>query len=197
MLDGIEQEYPTMVVSRIRPALVMQRAAATEIMRYFIGPLVPRVAFTAACRGRLPVVPLPRQLTLQFVHADDVADAISRVLHRRAGGAFNLAADPAMTAATLAALLGKRHVHVQPGLVRAALQVSWVLRLQPTSPGWWDLALGSPVMRCSRAHTELGWRPRWTSEQALGDLLGGLAGGSGGISPPLLPRKSTVPDIAT
>ncbi len=191
MLDRAEQEHPATVVSRIRPALVMHRAAASEIMRYFIGPLVPRAVFSAAARGALPAVPLPGQLTLQLVHADDVADAILRVLRRRAVGAFNLAAEPPLTGALLAALLGKRHVDVPAGLVRPVLDASWKLRLQPTSPGWWDLALGSPVMECLRARTELDWRPHWSSQQALADLLLGLAGGSGGASAPLTPRKPT------
>ncbi|WP_367882238.1 hypothetical protein [Rathayibacter oskolensis] len=43
------------------------------------------------------MLPLPKSLIFQGVHADDVADAFWRVLDQRAGGAFNIAAEPVLT----------------------------------------------------------------------------------------------------
>jgi hypothetical protein len=59
------------------------------------------------------------------------------------------------------------------------------LHLQPTPPGWLDLGLGVPLMRCDRARRELGWEPRVSSLEALLELLAGLRVGAGGPTPPL------------
>jgi hypothetical protein len=60
--------------------------------------------------------------------------------------------------------------------------------LQPTEPGWLDLALSAPVMDTTRAMTELGWQPRHTAQEAILALLRGLAVGAGAPTPPLAPR---------
>ncbi|MEU7906179.1 hypothetical protein [Actinoplanes sp. NPDC049118] len=57
---------------RVRPGLIFQRAAGTEIARYFAGPLLPAPLLR---HQRIPVVPAHPRLRLQAVHADDVADA--------------------------------------------------------------------------------------------------------------------------
>jgi len=89
MLDGVEG----LRVVRVRPGLIFQREAGTEIARYFAGPLLPVRLLRSQ---RIPVVPAHRRLRLQAVHADDVADAYARILRSDAGGAFNLAAGPVL-----------------------------------------------------------------------------------------------------
>ena len=62
---------------------------------------------------------------------------------------------------------------------------SWRLRLQPTEPSWLDMALGVPLMDTARARSELGWRPRYRSDEALVDLLHGMRDGAAYDTPPL------------
>ena len=71
--------------------------------------------------------------------------------------------------------------------LRRAAQLSWKLRLQPSPPGWIDLALGVPMMDTTRARTELGWEPSVTSLEALDDLLRGMRNAEGAPTPPLEP----------
>src|SRR3954451_14687831 len=87
---------PGVVASVVRPPLVLQPEAASEIGRYFLGPLLYGAAraLPAPVAHRLPL-PLPG-LSVAFVHADDVADALGRILDRRAPGAFNVSAEPLM-----------------------------------------------------------------------------------------------------
>ncbi|GAA2541744.1 hypothetical protein GCM10010210_10270 [Pseudonocardia hydrocarbonoxydans] len=179
MLDHFEHENPGVAVARIRPTLVVQRDAATEIRTLFLGPLVPRPALALLRNGALPVLPLPAGLELQFVHADDVGDAVVRIMDRRAVGSFNLAAD-ALDVDELAALLGARAVPVPPGSVRAAVVALHAAHAVPVSPGWYDVAMNTPVMDTSRARDELGWVPRWSSTRGALELLDGLAGGAVG-----------------
>jgi UDP-glucose 4-epimerase len=179
MLDHFEQENPGVAVARIRPTLVVQRDAATEIRTLFLGPLVPRPALALLRDGALPLVPLPAGISLQFVHADDVGDAVVRILDRRAVGPFNLAAD-ILDIDELAALLGARAVPVPPASVRAAVVALHAAHAVPVSPGWYDVAMNTPVMNTSRARVELGWVPRYSSAQGARELLDGLAGGVAG-----------------
>jgi nucleoside-diphosphate-sugar epimerase len=188
VLDAVERDHPDLVVSRLRPGLILQDDAATEIKRYFLGPLVPTWLLRLASQRKVPVLPLPRGLVLQFVHADDVADAVARVLDTRLPGAVNIAADPVIGPARLAELVGARHVPVPSAVLRALAAVTWRLRAQPTSPGWVDLALAAPLLSTGRAREELDWRPTRDARDVVRELLVGL-GKRDGVpnNPPLAP----------
>jgi UDP-glucose 4-epimerase len=76
-------------------------------------------------------------------------------------------------------------VPVPARIVRALAAATWRLRLQPSPPGWLDMALAVPIMDTTRAREELGWEPRHTAEGAFEELLAGLRDDEGGPTPPL------------
>jgi len=90
----------------------------------------------------------------------------------------------------LRCLLQARAVELPAGLVRGATWASWKLRLQPTSPGWLDMGMLSPIMDSGRAHDELDWHASSTTEQTVLELLDGLHHGTGMRTPPLSPESS-------
>lgn len=185
LLDLFEREHPDVAVARLRPGLVFAGDAASEIARFFLGPLVPT---SALGRLRLPFLPLPRQLQFPAVHADDVAAAFWAVLEARATGPFNVAAEPVLTPPLLARALGaggSRHVPLP--LLRALAAVTWTLRLQPSDAGWVDVASQCPVMRTDRL-AALGWRATRSATSALDELLEGMRTGRGGPGPALRRR---------
>jgi nucleoside-diphosphate-sugar epimerase len=184
LLDLFERDHPGVRVVRLRPALTFKRIAASEIRRFFLGPLVPG---SLARAGNIPVVPRVKRLRTQAVHTDDVGQAYRLAVVGDARGPFNLAADPVLDADSVAALLDARPVPVPAGLLKAGAAATWRLRLQPVSPGWLDLALRSPLMDAGRARAELGWSPRHSATQALEELLAGLREGAGTDTPPLDP----------
>jgi len=188
-VDAVEAGTPMRVV-RVRPGLVFSRRAATGVRRLFVGSLAPRALLAP---GRIPLVPRVDRLRFQAVHSDDVAVAYHQAVVRRVTGAFNLAADPVLDPDVLAAALHARAVPVPRALLRAAVSVTWRARLQPTPPGWVDLALAAPFMDCRRARSLLGWEPATTSVDALLALLEGMAEGAGGPTPPLAPAPSVRP----
>ncbi|WP_422390697.1 NAD-dependent epimerase/dehydratase family protein [Arthrobacter sp. N1] len=189
LLDSFEAEYPEIPVARLRPGLIFQGAAGSEIGRYFLGPLVPKIVLG---RIPLPLLPIPRAFVFQAVHADDVADAYWRVVARRASGAFNIAAEPELTPERVADLLGARRVTGFPvRVLRWIVGASWGLGVQRTDPGWIDMASQCPVMDTSRARSVLGWEARRSSREAMAEVLAGLRGGWGrGASPKLYPRSA-------
>lgn len=185
ILDEVEREHPRMAVSRLRPGLIFQPEAAPEIRQYFLGSLVPRAALRLLTAGMLPVLPWPRAVLTQALHADDVADAYWHVVRERAAGAFNVAADPVVGPDLMGTALGaRRWLPVPVGLLRAVVAATYRLRLQPTDPGWIDMAVRTPVMDTSRLRRETGWRPAHDALDTMRGLLENLdrEGGLGNAS---------------
>jgi UDP-glucose 4-epimerase len=181
-LDLLELEHPELRVIRMRPALIFKAQAATEIRRLFAGPFLPGPIVSPKA---IPVVPDTPGLRFQAVHSHDVGDAYRLALLSSARGPFNIAADPAIGAPELAQVLRARAVPVSVGLLRGAAALTYALRLQPSEPGWVDMALSVPLMDTSRARAELGWVPRHGALETLGELLWGLRKGSDYPTPPL------------
>ncbi|GAA0807792.1 NAD-dependent epimerase/dehydratase family protein [Spirilliplanes yamanashiensis] len=172
LLDTAEAEHPRLRIVRMRPGLVFQRDAGAEIGRYFLGPFAPVRLLRF---GRIPVVPDHPALRVQAVHADDLADAYARAALGDARGAFNIAAGPVLTPTLAARLFHGRTVGVPGAVLRAGAGLSWRLRLQPTDSGWVELGLRLPLMSTARAERELGWRPAVPADDALRELVAGLA----------------------
>lgn len=183
MLDRFESGHPAVRVARIRPAVVLQRDAAAEQARYFLGRLLPA---RAVRRSLIPVLPLPRQLVTQVVHASDIADLFARAaLDETARGAYNGAGEPALTPEVIARAFKARLVPLPASVLRVAAEATWRLRLQPTDRGWIELALRSPLLDSGRAMTDLGWRPAHTAEETFAEALAGLEQKAGGSTPVL------------
>ena len=138
----------------------------------------------------IPLVPDIPGLRFQAVHSYDVGEAYHLALTRDVRGAFNVAAEPVLDPPELARILSARRVRFPAGGARRLADLTWRLHLQPTPPGWVDLALGVPILDTTRAREELGWRPRYTASEALRDLLAGLREGAGAETPPLAPETT-------
>jgi nucleoside-diphosphate-sugar epimerase len=184
LLDDFERRHPDVRVARLRPALIFKRGASSEIRRYFAGPFLPSPLLRT---GLIPLVPdLPR-LRFQAVHSLDVGEAYLLAVMGSARGAFNIAADPVLDPRELGRLLGARPVRLPVAAVRAAADLTWRLRLQPTPPGWLDMALAVPLMDTARARSELAWSPRHSAGDALLELIAGMHDSAGEDTPPLAP----------
>lgn len=184
ILDDVERAHPDMRIARLRPGLIFKRDAASGIRRLFAGPLLP----TALLRRRLiAIVPALERLRFQAVHSLDAGEAYRLAILGDARGAFNVAAEPVLDPPELGRLLGARPVPVPVRPLRAVVGASWKLRLQPTPPGWLDLALGVPLMDTARARDELGWTPTRTAGEALLELIDGMRAGDGLDTAPLEP----------
>src|SRR3712207_1102674 len=187
-LDRFEAENPDVRVVRIRPALVFKKEATKGIRRLFGGPFVPTIL---ARPSLINLIPEMEDLRGQVVHSYDVGDAFRLALVKDdVWGAFNVAAEPVLDAHEAGRILNARPLPVPSGAIRAGVELSWRLRLQPVTPGWLDMALNIPVMDTVRARTELGWTPQRSAEDALLDLLEGLRTGADFPTPPLSKETS-------
>ncbi|KWX67034.1 NAD-dependent epimerase/dehydratase family protein [Mycobacterium sp. NAZ190054] len=191
LLDAYEREHghAGVPIARMRPGFIVQRVAASGLMRYALPGFLPMRAVPL-----LPVLPLDRRLCIPLVHADDVAAAFVRAIERGAAGPFNLAAEPPLRRDDVAKVLHAWQIHVPAGLLGTVVDLTWRARLQPVDRGWLDMAFSVPLLDCARAAAELDWQPEWSSVSALTDVIGGVAQQAHTDSPPLR-RRSMVEQL--
>ncbi|MEV5967121.1 NAD-dependent epimerase/dehydratase family protein [Kribbella sp. NPDC051952] len=190
LLTSFEQTAEGTAVARLRPGIIGQLSAGSALLRYALPPVLPAKAIRA-----IPVLPMPAGLTIPMVHADDVAEAIVRVLWQRAAGAFNLAAASPVSAAMIAEALGVRWIETPVRVVRALMLAAWQARLQPVAPGWLDLGYAAPALDSSRARRELDWSPTIDSMSVLREVLLGMGHASAG-STAVLRRRTVVSEVS-
>src|SRR5579884_1191904 len=182
LLDRFEDEHPRTRVVRLRPGLIFKREAASGIRRLFAGPFLPSPLLRPSLLRVLPEVP---RLRVQAVHSRDAGEAYRLAAVGDVHGAFNVAAEPVLDARTVAHARGGTTFPMSVGVARAAVAASYQLRLQPSEPGWFDLAVNVPLLDTGRAERELGWRPRRSALDALLELIYGLRDRAGADTPPL------------
>ena len=196
VMDEFLSEHPGFSLARLRPGLVFQREAGSEIQRYFAGQLAPVQLLQLF---RPPIVPVPGGIRTQAVHADDLAAAYAQAAILGAQGAFNICADDLLDGAAIAKVVsGEKtpglHLPLPAAALRPLIKAAHRARILPMDEGWLDMGRHVPVMDNSRAKNELHWTPEHSGAQALEELVQGLAAGVGAPSLPLRPRDLDAQD---
>jgi UDP-glucose 4-epimerase len=168
-LEKMISRYP-LPCTVIRPCGIGQASAAAQVRRWLLGRwLSPKL---------LPLLPIPlwNDLRLQLVHSDDVARAIVEIVRRRALGAYNLAAEPVLTAPMIAERVGAGRVPVPYPLVEKLAGATARLGLQPLTPEWVRMADQAPLVRTTRAHEDLEWWPEHDARDVLREVVTAMGG---------------------
>lgn len=150
-LDEFEREHPELIISRLRPAIL-------------VGMHMPNILGQMLRRRLIPDTGVP----LSLVWDEDAADAVVRLLLRPVHGAFNLAADDPLLPQELAARLGLRTIPLPPLALAGSLsQFSRLLELlrlgESFDPAWIRYAGAIMVMSNHRAKEILEWKPKSTT----------------------------------
>ncbi|CCG02899.1 Nucleoside-diphosphate-sugar epimerase (fragment) [Blastococcus saxobsidens DD2] len=120
----------------------------------------------------MPVPLLVPQHPLQFIHEDDVGQALLLcVLGAGPPGAYNIAGDGVLTAADVARELGVIPIPLPAAPAQAAARAVARLPFLPPAAEWIEAAGRPAIMDTTRAREELGWTPRYTGLEALRDTL--------------------------
>ena len=104
---------------------------------------------------------------LQFVHEDDLVEALAVLLAARLGGAFNVAGDGLVTAAETAAIAGVRRRRVPLRVMWRLAGAMWRLRLSETPPGNLHFVIHPWIVSNEKLKRETGWRPRFSSRETF------------------------------
>jgi nucleoside-diphosphate-sugar epimerase len=185
---------PTLGMYVLRPPVVLgpHAVGAKEWLPPAFAPLT-RIAGMVAGHVPLPLpVPLPvivPDLSLQFIHEDDVGSAfVACICGDGPPGTYNIAGDGVLTVAQVAAELGLVAVTAPAGPVRAAARRAASLPAPPRFPPifeWTEVLSHPAIMDTSKAKRDLGWTPRFSGLEALRSTL--RSGASPDLESPIDP----------
>lgn len=191
LADEFERRSPDVVLTRLRPGVVLQESAGAELVRRHLGPLVPR----SGLGHDVPFLLWPEGLRLQVSHADDVAAAYLSAVERRAPGAYNLASREVLHGEEVASAIGAaRVVTVPEAIARAGHEAAWWTRLVRARPEWLTALQAVPVLDVARAEKLLGVVPQWSARDVLETAARGIAHRREGWTPALSRRRAPGPD---
>lgn len=144
-------EYPECV--RLRPHIILGSHAQPLLKQLLNQP----------CYVRLPS-PHPR---LQCVHEDDVVRAIMLCLERDVRGPFNLAVEDSFSFREAIKSRNRVNLPLPLPVARFGLNLAWKYTGWGGEPAWLDGLTKTLLINCRRAHTELGWRSRYSAMEVL------------------------------
>ena len=146
--------HPDRVMTIVRPCIVFGPEVDNYILRLWL-----RQPFHADTgRGDPPV---------QFVHVDDVAEALILLLEGRHPGAFNVAADGELTVSEAFGMLGLKTRRVPYGFYKRLAAALWKARVSEAPAGQVDFAIHPWVVSSDKLKQATGWAPKWTSREVF------------------------------
>ncbi len=197
---GMTEDWPTRPAQRLfyarekaelEQALRAEADAAPEPELYLLRPPIVLGPHAAGAKGTLPApiagagrraldllarvpVPIPvlaPGMPLQFIHEEDVGQALLLcVLGAGPPGAYNIAGDGVLTGADVARELGLAPISIPAAVVKAAAKATAALPKPPGTPPAvdWVEAISHPaIMDTTKAKELLGFRPRYSGLEAL------------------------------
>jgi nucleoside-diphosphate-sugar epimerase len=168
LLQDEAAEHPSLGLYLLRPPIVLgpHAVGAKDLLP---GPLAPlgRRLF-APRRLPVPVLAFVPQFRMQFVHEDDVGQALLLcALGAGPPGAYNIAGDGVLTAADVAREFGAIPVPLPSAPAQLAARAVTRLPFLPPVGEWVEAATRPSIMDTARAREHLGWKPRYTGLEAL------------------------------
>lgn len=157
MVQNYADDNPGTSVVIFRPCIVMGPNCKSAVAKSLEGP------FIIGFRGYNPI--------MQYVHEDDVAEAFYLALTKDVSGAFNLAADEGLPYDKMAEVAGKKLVRLPVGLMKPLVSLLYTLRLMPFGPAQLSYIQYPLSMKADKIKKELGFRPRYTSAEAIRSFL--------------------------
>jgi UDP-glucose 4-epimerase len=146
--------YPDRTMTIVRPCIVF-------------GPNVDNYLVRLWTRQPFVADPGTLENDIQFVHENDLVDAITALLVGRHGGAYNVAPDRAMTMRECAELIGSPIRRIPMSAYRGLARAMWAARLSEAPPGQIDFAVHPWIVSNEKLKRQTGWSPRYTSRAAF------------------------------
>ncbi|PJM83388.1 NAD-dependent dehydratase [Streptomyces sp. TSRI0384-2] len=153
--------HPGLNVTVVRPAVLVGGGTDTALTRYFESP-------------RLLVVADSRP-AWQFCHIEDLCAALEYAVLERVEGDLAVGCDGWLEQEEVEELSGIRRMELPSAVALGAAARLHRIGLTPSPAGDLAYTMYPWVVSGSRLH-HAGWRPRWTNEEVLGELLAEVAG---------------------
>jgi UDP-glucose 4-epimerase len=108
----------------------------------------------------------------QFIHEDDLADLVVRLLRQRKGGIYNLTGEGGLTYHQIIKKLGKPSISLPSWLLYWGVKITWKLRLQAKSPAGGLMMIMYPIaLSNEKVKKETGYQLRYTGGAAFDIFL--------------------------
>ena len=146
--------YPERTMTIVRPCIVF-------------GPNVNNYLVRLWTKQPFAADPGTLDNDIQFVHEDDVVEAITELLVGGHGGAFNVAGDGLMTSRECAEMIGSPIRRMPERAYRGLARAMWNVRLSEAPPGSVDFALYPWILSNEKVKRETGWSPRYTTRETF------------------------------
>ncbi len=167
-------EHPEMNVYLLRPSIVLgpHTVGGKDLLPGLLAP-IGRLLGGRLRRSPIPIPALVPDLPVQFVHEDDVGQALVQcVVAAGPPGAYNIAGDEVLSLLDVAREFGIVPIALPARPAQAAARwLSGVPHL-PAAVAWTEAFSHPAVMDTHKAKQELGWKPEFTGLEALRDTLG-------------------------
>ena len=154
MLEAFTADNPDTCLTVLRGCVIMGPRSDNFIAQAFRKPVLVSVA------GADP--------DMQFMHEDDVQEALELCLLERVPGIYNITGRDTVPYSEVARIAGRRSIAVPAPLLEFVTQASWALQLQSESQASGLMMVRYPWLASNEKFTaETGFRPRFTSREAL------------------------------
>jgi UDP-glucose 4-epimerase len=145
--------HPDRVMTIVRPCIVFGPNVDNYLVRLFTDqPFTPDT-------GHL-------DYELQFVHEDDVVEAISGLLDGRHAGAYNVAGDGTMTVRECAALTESPTRKIPMRAYRALAKAMWAARKSEAPPGQIEFGVHPWIVSTDKLKAT-GWAPKHSTRETF------------------------------
>ncbi|UNS98841.1 SDR family oxidoreductase [Streptomyces tubbatahanensis] len=153
--------HPGLNVTVVRPAVLVGAGTDTTLTRHFESPRLLVVAGSRPC--------------WQFCHVDDLVTALEYAALERVEGEVAVGCDGWLEQEEIEQLTGMRRMELPSSVALGAASRLHRLGLTPSPAADLAYTMYPWVVSGSRLH-DAGWRPRWTNEDVLAELLEEVAG---------------------
>jgi UDP-glucose 4-epimerase len=159
-LDNFQKDNPKMIITRFRPPII-------------VGPNLNNFAVDFYTRKKNFTIK-GKDNEVQFLHENDLGEALYLAIKKDFPGAFNIAADDYAGSRRLFEIAGVKTTDVPVGLMRILANVTFFLGMGKMSQGWVSLMEYPVVVDSSKFKAAAGWQPRYTTEEAFRDFLNSI-----------------------
>ncbi len=157
IISDFAKNHPEMTVTVIRAALLA-------------GPNIDNL-FSELWSRKYQIFPAGRSPHLQLIHEEDLARALYLAFKKDLPGVYNVGADDAISTKWAFSASGARLIPLPAGLLKAAANLLFALRLEKVSQGWVSLSEYTTFANCDKFKTAAGWVPRHGSEETYMDFV--------------------------
>lgn len=147
-------QHPERLMTIVRPCIVFGPDVDNYIVRFWL-----KNPFRADFRMGDP--------PLQFVHVDDVAEALILLLEGRHPGVFNVAADGYISLIEASDLVGLKARRVPYRAYKKLAGLMWKAHASEAPAGLLEFTVHPWVVSNERLKQTTGWSPRWTSREVF------------------------------